>query len=41
MDQREQFVLDYLTGDYPKGALCAVYGITGDAWPGGPKNAIR
>jgi transposase InsO family protein len=35
MDQREQFVLDYLTGDYPKGALCAVYGIsrpTGDKW---------
>ena len=33
MDQREQFVLDYLTGDYPKGA--AVYGIsrpTGDKW---------
>ncbi len=35
MDQREQFVRDYLTGDYPKGALCAVYGIsrpTGDKW---------
>ena len=35
MDQREHFVLDYLTGDYPKGALCAVYGIsrpTGDKW---------
>ena len=35
MDQREQFVLDYLTGAYPKGALCAVYGIsrpTGDKW---------
>ena len=23
MDQREQFVRDYLTGTYPKGALCA------------------
>ena len=35
MDQREQFVRDYLTGAYPKGALCAVYGIsrlTGDKW---------
>ena len=35
MDQREQFVRDYLTGDYPKGALCAAYGIsrpTGDKW---------
>ena len=28
MDQREQFVRDYLTGAYPKGALCAVYGIS-------------
>ena len=35
MDQREHFVLDYLTGAYPKGALCAAYGIsrpTGDKW---------
>ena len=35
MDQREQFVRDYLSGDYPKGALCAAYGIsrpTGDKW---------
>ena len=24
MDQREQFVGDYLTGAYAKGALCAV-----------------
>lgn len=35
MDQREQFVRDYLTGEYPKGVLCAVYGIsrpTGDKW---------
>ena len=35
MDQREQFVGDYLTGAYAKGALCAVYGIsrpTGDKW---------
>lgn len=35
MDQREQFVSDYLTGGYTKGALCAVYGIsrpTGDKW---------
>ena len=35
MDQREHFVLDCLTGDYPKGALCAAYGIsrpTGDKW---------
>ena len=26
MDQREQFVRDYLTGAYPKGALCAGMG---------------
>ena len=35
MDQREYFVGDYLTGDYPKGALCKLYGIsrpTGDKW---------
>ena len=35
MDQREYFVGDYLTGDYPKGALCELYGIsrpTGDKW---------
>ena len=35
MDQREHVVLDYLTGAYPKGALCAVSGIshpTGDKW---------
>ena len=35
MDQREHFVGDYLTGDYPKGALCELYGIsrpTGDKW---------
>ena len=35
MDQREHFVLDWLTGDYPKRALCAAYGIsrpTGDQW---------
>lgn len=35
MDQREHFVLDWLTGKYPKGALCAAYGIsrpTGDKW---------
>lgn len=35
MDQREQFIRDYLSGDYPKGALCAAYGIsrpTGDKW---------
>ena len=35
MDQREQFVRDYLSGDYPKGVLCAAYGIsrpTGDKW---------
>lgn len=35
MDQREQFVRDYLTGDYAKGALCAGYGSsrsTGDKW---------
>ena len=34
MDQREQFVRDYLTVAYPKGALCG-YGIsrlTGDKW---------
>ena len=28
MDQREQFVLDCLTGEYPKGALCEAYGIS-------------
>ena len=35
MDQREQFVRDYLTGEYPKRALCEAYGIsrpTGDKW---------
>ncbi len=35
MDQREQFIRDYLSGDYAKGALCAAYGIsrpTGDKW---------
>ena len=35
MDQREYFVGDYLTGDYPKGALCELSGIsrpTGDKW---------
>ena len=37
MDQREQFVRDYLTGDDAKGALCAAYGLsrpTGDKWLG-------
>ena len=36
MDQREQFIRDYLSGDYAKGTLCAAYGIsrpTGDKWP--------
>ena len=28
MDQREHFVRDWLTGNYPKGALCALYGIS-------------
>ena len=35
MDQREQFIRDYLSRDYTKGALCAAYGIsrpTGDKW---------
>ena len=35
MDQREHVVCDYLTGDYPMGVLCALYGIsrpTGDKW---------
>ena len=35
MDQREQFVLDWLTGNYSKKGLCEVYGIsrpTGDKW---------
>ncbi len=35
MDQREHFAFDWLTGDYPKRALCAAYGIsrpTGDKW---------
>ena len=35
MDQREQFVLDWLSGAYTKVDLCAVYGIsrpTGDKW---------
>ncbi len=27
MDQREHFAFDWLTGDYPKRALCAAYGI--------------
>lgn len=37
MDQREQFVLDWLTGNYTKVALCGAYGIsrpTGDKWLG-------
>ena len=35
MDQREHFVLDWLSGEYTKVALCAAYGIsrpTGDKW---------
>ena len=35
MDQRVQFVSDYLSGDYSKSALCDAYGIsrpTGDKW---------
>ena len=35
MDQRVQFVADWLSGDYTKSELCAWYGIsrpTGDKW---------
>ena len=35
MDQREQFIRDWLSGEYTKVALCAGYGIsrpTGDKW---------
>ena len=35
MDQRELFVLEWLSGECPKGALCAAYGSsrpTGDKW---------
>ena len=35
MDQRLQFIVDYLSGHYTKKALCMSYGIsrpTGDKW---------
>ena len=35
MDQREQFIRDWVSGEYTKVALCAGYGIsrpTGDKW---------
>ena len=35
MDQRLQFIVDYLSGAYTKKALCLYYGIsrpTGDKW---------
>ena len=35
MDQRLEFIIDYLSGNYTKKALCLYYGIsrpTGDKW---------